>query len=42
MDGFKIITANNLTIKFEYDHRDAPITVKAFESLIDNKMKLVL
>ncbi len=34
MDGFKIITPNNQTIKFEYYHRDAPITVKAFESLL--------
>ena len=34
MRGFKIITSNNLTIQFEYYDKDAPITVKAFESLL--------
>ncbi len=37
MTGFKVITEDNQSILFEYYLRDAPNTVKAFESLLPFK-----
>jgi len=34
MPGFKIITQDNESIQFEYYLKDAPITVKAFASIL--------
>lgn len=37
MTGFKIITQDNDTIEFEYYLKDAPVTAKAFNSILPFK-----